>query len=148
MFLISCVLGICSHLFWDDFTKPDGVVYYLAPSFFAQEIQAGPIQAPLYLLIERTGSVLGLLFIIWVICRKKKPASPVSQYSISRKLSYWSGIFVATAIIAAIRLLISHEGDTIGFYVVVLTSASVLAFVFVTTMAFLLNRADQKAAEY
>ncbi|MFD2999442.1 DUF4184 family protein [Pontibacter toksunensis] len=144
LFLVSSVAGILSHLFWDDFTKPDGFVYYISPSFFSQKIHIGPVVTPLHMLIERAGSVLGLLFLIWVIWRKKQPSLTFTPFSLRRKVVFWLSLFVSAAIVTAVKLLLDKEGDSISYYVVVLTSAGVLSLAFVTIMAYVLGQLVKK----
>ncbi|WP_162052602.1 DUF4184 family protein [Pontibacter pamirensis] len=140
LFFLSVAIGVFSHLFWDDFSKPDGFVYYFAPAFFSQKIHVGPLDMQLYTLIERTGSAVGLAFLVWVVCRKRLASSTINPHSFKRKFVYWLCIFMVMAIAAAVKLLFDKEGDSVSYYVVVLTSAGVLSFVFVTVLALLLDK--------
>lgn len=144
LFMASSVVGILSHLFWDDFTKPDGFVYYLAPSFFSQKVNIGPVNTSLHMLIERTGSVIGLVFLIWVIWRKEHPEVFFIPFSPRRKFAFWLCVFISAAIVTAAKLMLDKEGNSISYYVVVLTSAGVLSLAFVTMVAYLLGQLVKK----
>lgn len=139
---VSILIGIISHLIWDDFTKPDGVVYYFNPSFFKQIIHIGPLNTHLYRLIERTGSVLGLLLLMWIIFQKKEQVLTPSLLSDKKKSVYWLVIILCMIFMIGIKLTIDQENKSIGQLVVIFTSAALLALCF-TSVVYLLRPEKQ-----
>ena len=134
LFAISSFIGVLSHLVWDEFGKPDGYVYYLAPSFFSQPVRLGPFNPPLYILIERIGAVLGLVFLTWVVLGKKQETLVFNPLPVKRKVFYWLSMAVVTAVIASVILMADKGGASTSYLIVVLLGAGLFAFASVTPL--------------
>ncbi|PRY10224.1 uncharacterized protein DUF4184 [Pontibacter ummariensis] len=134
VFAFSAFIGTLSHLFWDDFARPDGWVYYLNPEFFSQQVRVGPVHNKLYHLIERTGSVLGLVFLIWLLFRKEARETNVNFLSATEKLTFWGSILLGTASIVGLKLWSEKWSGSLSRFIVVLTSASLYALALVSAL--------------
>lgn len=144
LFTISAIIGVMSHLIWDDFAKPDSWVYSLAPSFFSQTVHVGPLKGFLYDLIERMGSVLGLLFFAWVIFQKKEQAPMPAPLSSKTKSGYWASVALGASIIVGVKLVIDKGTFTLGHFIVVLCSAGLIAIVFTSMLYHVLKPHNTK----
>lgn len=136
---ISMIVGVVSHLIWDEFSKPEGLMYYLNPSFFEQTINMGPFSIHLYDLIERTGSIVGLIVMIWIILQKKVSISMPASLSLKKKSAYWGSILLSIIFIVGIKLIADKEENSFGHFVVVLTSAALMALSFTSLIYILLK---------
>lgn len=147
LFAISCLIGVVSHLVWDEFAKPEGYVYYLAPSFFRQAIRLGPFNQPLYTLIERVGAVLGLAFLAWVLLRKNPEASGFHPLPVKQKVYYWLSVALGTAAFASVILMADKGGASLGHYVILLLSAGLYALALATPLWGFLHHPNEKDQE-
>ncbi|WP_162055805.1 DUF4184 family protein [Pontibacter pamirensis] len=125
-FAVSAFVGTLTHLLWDIFTSPDGWVFYLDPAFFSREVQYGPVHLPLYRLIERAGSVLGLSFMVWLLF--KKPTSAAKAFSSPvGKLRYWGGVMIGTVAVALLILWMKGTSGGMVYYIIVTISAAAVS---------------------
>lgn len=134
MFTVSSFVGVVSHLIWDEFAKPEGYVYYVAPSFFSQYIRLGPFNLPLYVFIERVGAVLGLVFLAWVLLRKKLVVSAFNPLPNRQKMYYWISVALVTVLSASAILVTDKVSPSFGHYVIVLLSAGLFSFALATPL--------------
>ena len=123
VFPLSVLLGAFSHIAWDYFGDPRGWVYYAAPGFFGQYVSVAGFRLRLYLLMERTGSVAGLLFLGWAALRAVRPAAGVPPASARSKGVYWLGILVSTGVFTGLRLPLDPDTHQLSQVVLILTSA-------------------------
>lgn len=138
-FAVSAFAGTLTHLFWDVFTSPDGWVFYLSPAFFGRNIQVGPTELPLYRLIERAGSVFGLVFMVWLLFKKPSSAAK-SLASPVEKLRYWGKVMVVTLAVAFLILWLKSTNGGIVYYIIVTISAGSLAVALVSALSDELRR--------
>lgn len=133
LFAVSAFIGVVSHLVWDDFAKPEGLVlYYLAPSFLGHVVEVGPVEAPVYLLIERAGSIVGLAVMVWVVFRKTEQPVAAAPVSAGSKSLYWASIILVTAAIVAVTVWAGEEQRSVASFIVVCISAGLLALTLTT----------------
>lgn len=134
LFILSASLGTVSHLVWDNFCSPRGWIFYAAPYFFNQYIAlaGGPLR--LYVLIERIGSVLGLVLLVFAAIRASRPAAGAPAASSRSKGVYWLSLLVATLLFTGLKFSIDSRIDQLGHIVLILTSAACYAVGFVTAL--------------
>ncbi|GHA62145.1 DUF4184 family protein [Pontibacter akesuensis] len=141
VFAASAFVGALSHMFWDFFGRPEGIVYYFAPAFFEQTLQLGPVEMEVNDLIERIGSVLGLIFLGWLVFQKKEPIAPaVASRTTRQKFTFWGAVLLGTLLITALKLWLDWEEDSAGFYIIVLISAGSWSFVLASVLYHFFSR--------
>jgi hypothetical protein len=133
VFAFSAILGAVSHLAWDNFCSPRGWLFYATPSFFGQYISVGGGKLRLYVLIERIGSVLGLVLLAYAAIRAAMPAAGVPASGRS-KVVYWLSLLVITLFFTAIKFTIDPQIDQLEHIVLILTSAACYAVGFVAAL--------------
>ena len=141
-FTISVFIGIISHLVWDDFTNPDGWIYYFAPSFFSQIIHIGTIEMHLYVLIERIGAILGIILIVWIVLIKEEEGISPVQVSPKNKFAYWAMLSIGTVTVAGIALKTGNNHG-IGHIIVVAISAFLFALLLTSFINHLLKKWEE-----
>ena len=134
VFPLSVLLGAFSHIGWDYCCDPRGWLYYTAPGFFSQYVSVAGIRLRVYLLIERIGSVVGLLLLGWAARRGVRPAAGMSPASARSKGVYWLGLLVSTLVFTGLRLPFDHDIHQLGQVVLVMTSAFCYAMGLVTAL--------------
>jgi hypothetical protein len=112
MVLVSLIIGIASHLFWDDFTHPFG--YFVLQSVWLKKvIIISKIQIPVYRIIQHLSSLAGGVVVIFAIFSLKDGRAEQSK----QKLRYWICVSAITGLILTIRFFTSesplHYGDII-----------------------------------
>ena len=134
IFPLSVLLGVFSHIGWDYFCDPRGWMYQAAPGFLGQYVAVAGFRLRVYLLIERIGSVAGLLFLGWATLRAARPAAGFSPASARSKGVYWLGLLVITLVFTGLRLPFDHNAHQLSQVVLILTSAFCYAVGFVAAL--------------
>ena len=134
VFPLSVLLGAFSHIGWDYFCDPRGWTYYAAPGFFGQYVSVAGFRLRVYLLMERIGSVVGLLFLGWATLRAVRPAADISPASARSKGVYWLSLLVTTLVFTSLRFPFDHHTHQLGQVVLILTSAFCYAVGFVAAL--------------
>lgn len=98
--LISILIGAASHLFWDGFTHQTGYFVQLIP-VLSKTVEIFHIQTPAFKILQHSSSLIGGLFIVFVIF--KMPADKNISSNINPK--YWVIFSVIAFIIVLIRIL-------------------------------------------
>lgn len=94
--LISLLLGIFSHLFWDAFTHQQGYFVLKIP-FLQKAIQLFGYDVAIYHLFQHSCTVLGAIVILFAISRL--PADPVSNGKM--RPAYYGIILASTLLMIA-----------------------------------------------
>ena len=134
VFPLSVLLGAGSHIGWDYFGDPRGWTYYAAPGFFSQYVSVAGVRLRVYLLIERIGSGLGLLFLGWAALRTGRPAVGTAPVSARSKAVYWLSLLVTTLVFAGLRFPFDPDIHQLSQVVLVVTSAFCYAVGFVAAL--------------
>lgn len=134
IFPFSVLLGTFSHIGWDYFCDPRGWIYYAAPGFFSQYVFIAGVHLRVYLLIERIGSGLGLLFVMGAALRAARPAVVISPALVRPKVVYWLSLLIITLAFTGLRLPFDHDTHQLGQVVLVITSAFCYAVGFVAAV--------------
>ncbi|MBC7722877.1 MAG: DUF4184 family protein [Pedobacter sp.] len=125
--LISIVLGILSHLFWDAFTHYDGMMVQLLP-VLSKNIPLFKFAIPVYLVLQIVSSIWGL----WAMHNyiKKLPVGTLPKQKSNN--AYWHILLYVTAFIFMFRVAILPQYLTFwdvfmsavgsGFYALIITS--------------------------
>lgn len=120
--IVSILIGIASHLFWDNFTHQYGIFLRWFP-VLTEEFTIGAYQAPLYYLLQLGFSVLGGLVVLYAILRLPAEKASVQE---DQMLKYWSLIAIVTLFLAAVRYTTGLDFSYIPNTIVVLISAGQL----------------------
>ncbi len=134
VFPLSVILGAVSHVGWDHFCNPGGWIYYAAPAFFSQYVSLAGSSLRVYVLIERIGSGLGLLFLLFAAIRAGKPAGRVPIVSAWSKMAYWLSLLVATLFFTGLKFSFDPHIQQLSHVVLVVTSAFCYAVGLVTAL--------------
>ncbi len=134
LFTVSALLGALSHLAWDNFCSPKGLLFYAAPDFFGQYLSLVGGKLPLYVLIERVGSILGLVLITFAAIRADLPATGVPSRSGRSKVVYWLSLLVTTLFFTGLKFSIDPHIRQIEHIVLILTSAACYGVGFVAAV--------------
>jgi hypothetical protein len=122
--IISTLIGISSHLFWDSFTHGHG---FFVEHFKPLRSAVGPVAV--YSLLQHASTLTGFIIIAWSIMGL--PAEDIHEKG-KRMFAFWSCIFVVTGIITITRILLVKDGLVIGNFVVTAIAAFLSALVIVT----------------
>lgn len=115
--IISLLIGILSHLFWDMFTHPTGFFVELFP-ILSSDLSIANHLVPVYKILQHGSTLLGLSFIsyfIWSIPRRDVSKQPVVK-------GYWILWLITVLLIIFIRLLYQPTSK-IGHLVVIVIGA-------------------------
>lgn len=111
--LISGLIGITSHIFWDSFTHNHG--YFVNQIAFLRNIISFiGIEIPLWKIAQHTSSLVGGIFIL--ILFSKLPSDLNSRSNISKR--YWVSVFSSTLFIMAFRFALNINSLSFGNLIV------------------------------
>ena len=96
---VSILIGIFTHIIWDEFTHADGVFLPVIPAL-SNAVKLGSTSLPVYYLLQILFSLFGMLFILLVINRI--PLTREKQHLPGKSKYYWPLFtFVFTTILCA-----------------------------------------------
>ena len=122
--IISALIGIFSHLFWDSFTHENG--YFVERfSLLSKEIDIFSYPIPVFKILQHLSSLIGgiLLFIILF----RLPESKIQAQKIN--YSYWLVFLLTILIIISIRFFTGLDYKLYGQVIVNLISATIIALI-------------------
>jgi signal peptidase I len=107
--IISFILGIFSHVFWDSFTHENG--YFVQRIYFL----GGELNTiPFYKIAQHLSSLIGMGFILFYIYKLPKRIEERNKIN----LKYWISVIGLTLIILSIRFAFGMTFKQIGSVVV------------------------------
>ncbi|MGG9963346.1 DUF4184 family protein [Ferruginibacter sp. SUN106] len=125
---ISVAIGILSHVLSDEFTHGDGVFVKMY-SFLSSEIAIWKFTFPVYFILQLMGSLLGGLYILWVIFKMPKGNElPLSKGSIF----YWLSMILLAAAIFGIHYLLDTTHKSFDDSIIGVTGSFLYALVIVS----------------
>lgn len=122
--IISILIGISSHLFWDSFTHEHG--------FFVEHLKllrsaVGPVAV--YNILQHASTLVGFTIITWSIMRLQ----PENIHKKGKQMiAFWSGIFTIASTITILKILLIKDEGTIGNLVATVTASFLLALIVMT----------------
>lgn len=124
-FFLSVLVGIFSHVFLDAFTHSDGF-FTERITFFSKEIAFLNHTLPVYSILQLATSLLGALYILWMIFKMKKETE-VQQNN--NAFVYWLSLAIGTICIFAIRLLSSKRHESFEDIIIAIIGSFLYALV-------------------
>jgi hypothetical protein len=122
--LVSTIIGITSHLFWDNFTHNHG--YFVEKiSILNKTLFIFENEIPLWKLLQHLSTLIGAIVII--IAFLKLPRNTNSKSLITIK--YWITFIVLLIFILALRFSISFNMKAFGNIIISLISAFLLSLI-------------------
>lgn len=114
--ILSLLIGIASHLFWDAFTHKHGYfVQYI--SFLQDNISTKELHFPVYKLLQHVSSIAGAAFIFYLIYKM-----PASFETLNKKIfRYWILVIIIAAIV--FLLGIAYLPSTISSVIIIFISS-------------------------
>jgi uncharacterized membrane protein (UPF0182 family) len=100
-FLLSLLAGICSHVVIDAFTHGDGFIAVGHPIFY-KEISIWIFPLPVYYILQLTTSLLGALYMLWLIIKMKRGNDLQAGNGSS---GYWFNLTALTFGVFIVRLV-------------------------------------------
>jgi Domain of unknown function (DUF4184) len=127
-FFISVVIGIASHILLDEFTHSDGVFIQMS-SFFSSGIAIWKFTLPVYFILQLAGSLLGALYILWVIFKMPKGSDlPFSNGAIF----YWLSMILLAVAIFCVHFLLDTQHKSFDDSIIGVTGSFLYALIIVS----------------
>lgn len=120
--IISALIGILSHLFWDAFTHEHGYFVYQI-SELKSTLNVAKYKIPVWKILQHLSTLLGGIIIITAI--SNIPQKTLYKFSSNRK--YWISVFLITVLIAVLRFSFSFNIKAFGNIIVSLIAAFLLS---------------------
>lgn len=126
VFIISALVGIASHIFWDSFTHSDG---YMVRSIeiLNNSVFIGDYSVPVYKIWQHASTLIGGLFVLYALFQLPKTETPRKQQSSTR---FWSVIVIIIILVIVIKLLTSLDYKVWGNIIVTAITGLCLALIF------------------
>lgn len=121
--LLSIIIGIVSHLFWDSFTHYSGWFVQHHAILQMNLIFAG-YNIPLYKVLQHGGTIIGALVIIFFILSLN---SGNTAYHL--KISYWLITVAGGVLLLIIKYLFSSSPIFFAAYIVTFISGNMIALI-------------------
>ena len=129
--IISILIGVFSHIFWDSFTHDDGYFVSKIP-FLQTSIESFNVQIPILKILQHSSTLIGAFIIAYTIY--KLPAKKIEQNKIN--LKYWLIFTMITFLIVSIRFLNGLEIMQYGNVIVSVISAIMASLILTPLIAF------------
>lgn len=123
--IISLLIGIASHLFWDGFTHDHGHFVEIIPSL-KNKVNLFNLQIPIFKILQHSSSLVGALLIVLAI--RKLPVSRIENAQINYK--YWQILTIIALIIILFRFLTGLEYYEYGAVIITSISATFIGLIF------------------
>jgi len=123
--IISLLIGIASHLFWDGFTHDHGHFVEIIPSL-KNKVNLFDLQIPIFKILQHSSSLVGALLIVLAI--RKLPVSRIENTKINYK--YWQVLTIIALIIILFRFLTGLEYYEYGAVIISFISATLIGLIF------------------
>ena len=138
-FLVAVVIGILSHFFLDAFTHHNTTIEQWYP-FFASKIIIFKQPIPVYVLLQIFTSVLGGVYILWVI----STIQPGNELQRKKNIfSYWVWLSVLSVLIFALRLLVDKVHQSTADIIIAAVGSVVYALLIITLCYFKSNSSSK-----
>ncbi|MEO6523367.1 MAG: DUF4184 family protein [Mucilaginibacter sp.] len=121
--LMSIIIGIASHLFWDSFTHATG--YFVELWNMTVPVKLSYFQIPLYKLIQHTSTIIGGIVILIAIYQMPMHTA-IKNKSIAK---YWFTVAGITLAVILLRLLFGLDFHQYWNLIVTTISGVILAIV-------------------
>ena len=121
--ILSTLIGVASHVFWDNFTHEHGF-FVEKSAFLSQPIGINKISVPVFKLLQHGSSAAGILVILFVI--NQLPADKSIRYDY--QLKYWLLLVALTSFFIGIRFILGLDIRQWGNVIVSIISAGLLSF--------------------
>lgn len=121
--VVSILIGILSHFFWDNFTHHYGIFLHWFPAL-AQDVTFGDYTLPLYFFLQLLFSVLGGLAVLYAILLLPVKSTHTYTY---QTLKYWVLMITITLSITTIRYMTGLKFSYLPNTIVVLISSGCIS---------------------
>jgi len=111
--IISLLIGIFSHIFWDAFTHQHGY-FVMQIDSFKNTIAIFGREIPFWKIAQHSSTLIGTIIMLFAF--SKLPKSFYPKTSISKL--YWSGVILFTITILLIRFILNPKAFNIGNLIV------------------------------
>lgn len=122
--IISLLIGIASHLFWDSFTHNHGYFVEIIPSL-KNKTNLFNLQIPIYKILQHSSSLVGAIII--VLGFRKLPMSKIENTEINFK--YWLILIITSLLIILVRFLIGLSFHEYGTIIITIISATLIGLI-------------------
>lgn len=127
--MLSILVGATSHLAWDSVTHTSGLVIRIFP-FLLREVVVVDMTVPLYQLLDISGSVLGLLFILVVMMSLPSTRKSKSMLSPNTWRMYWPVVITFSVLVVTARIgFLSMDREAIWSLIITSISATMVGIV-------------------
>lgn len=121
--LVSFLIGIISHVFWDSFTHKDG--YFVNQiDFLRNTLSIRNTEVPFWKIAQHLSTLIGAIIIILVFI--KLPKKEFVPGVVTNKL-YWITVFLFTSSILFIRFILNPEALSIGNLIVSIIASFIIS---------------------
>ncbi|MGC4102286.1 DUF4184 family protein [Ferruginibacter sp.] len=138
--LLSIFIGILSHLILDVFTHKNKLIGHIFKPFNS-ELMIGGHAVHLYFILQVGFSILGLLYMLWFVCRMEKqvllPAPPTL-------LQYWISLLLIAVLLFAVRVVVDRVHQSSDDIIIAATGSLVYALLIVSVYYFKKQKAFKK----
>ncbi len=137
-FIISALIGMISHVFWDAFTHR-GAYFVSRISLLSTKINILGLDLPLYKILQHTSTIIGfLIIIIYIYLAHRRQVYSIPRINLSKKIMYWLSTMLITLIVFGFRILYTMESLSLayfGIYIVSLISSGLIGII-ITSFAY------------
>ena len=127
--LVSCVIGIASHILWDGFTHWNGQFVQVIDVLQKTFTFAGH-SIPAYKLVQHTSTIVGGLIIIYALHQLPADRVLTREKSI---LPFWFSVGLVTLTVVAMRLLTGLDYKLYGNLITTIITGGLVGLVLTAT---------------
>ncbi|MFV0538344.1 MAG: DUF4184 family protein [Dysgonomonas sp.] len=121
--IISILIGIITHLFWDSFTH-NGAYFVQRIPFLERTFSLFNVEVPVFKFLQHGSTLLGAIIIFYVVWKLPKN----NNEALSNKW-YWLGFSLLVILIVSIRLIAGLDYKLYGQLIVSFITALILSLI-------------------
>jgi len=122
--IISILIGIYSHLFWDSFTHFDGFFVHKT-AFLSQKVSFWGFKIPIFKILQHSSSIVGAV----LIAKFFHHLPMCSNNETKIKMPFWVLLIALTTIIFSFRFVLMPELNQLGNLIVSMISSFLFSLI-------------------
>ena len=122
--IISILIGILSHLFWDGFTHENGF-FVNKILILSKTIEVFNNKIKIFKILQHLSTLIGVIIIVFAIYKLPKNENIENRIS----LIYWITVLSIILSVFVLKMVVNENYILIGNFIVCLISSSILAII-------------------
>lgn len=122
IFIISGIIGMCTHVLWDSFTHRYGFFVMRIP-ILSKSIEIIGTQIPIYKIIQHGSTLIGFgIIFLYLYLKSHKTKTILPRVSLLKQCIYWILVLLVSFGVVIIRAIYTLENISLSYYGIYIVS--------------------------